>query len=66
MTDQVRALRSPDIDIVELKDYDRKGVVDAYKKAGLLVAPIYGPGGTRLKILAAMASMVPVVTTPLG
>ena len=66
MTDQVRALRSLDVDIVELKDYDRKGVVDAYKKAGLLVAPIYGPGGTRLKILAAMASMVPVVTTPLG
>jgi polysaccharide biosynthesis protein PslH len=66
ITDQVRSLKSPDIEINELKDSDHEGVVKAYKKAGLLVAPIYGPGGTRLKILAAMASMVPVVTTPLG
>ena len=66
ITDQVRSLKSKDVDIIELKDSDHEGVVDSYRKAGLLVAPIYGPGGTRLKILAAMASMVPVVTTPLG
>jgi glycosyltransferase involved in cell wall biosynthesis len=66
ITDQVRSLSTKDIKIIELEDYDHQGVVDAYRKSGLLVAPIYGPGGTRLKILAAMASMVPVVTTPLG
>ena len=54
------------IDILELKDDDFKGVVDAYLDAGLFVAPMYAPGGTRLKILAAMASMVPVVTTSVG
>jgi glycosyltransferase involved in cell wall biosynthesis len=27
---------------------------------------MYAPGGTRLKILAAMAAMVPVVTTTIG
>ena len=31
-----------------------------------MVAPLYGPGGTRLKILAAMASKMPVVTTDIG
>ena len=66
MTNQVRSLQGKDIIVVELKDDDNKGVVDAYRESGLLVAPIYGPGGTRLKILAAMASMIPVVTTPIG
>jgi glycosyltransferase involved in cell wall biosynthesis len=32
--------------------------------SGALVAPIYGPGGTRLKVLGAAAAMLPVVTTP--
>jgi polysaccharide biosynthesis protein PslH len=66
ITDQVRSLKAPDISIVELQDSDNKGVATAYKQSGLLVAPIWGPGGTRLKILAAMASMIPVVTTPIG
>jgi glycosyltransferase involved in cell wall biosynthesis len=54
------------IQVLELKDNDFAGVVNAYLKAGLFVAPMYAPGGTRLKILAAMAAMVPVVTTPIG
>jgi len=41
-------------------------VVESYLASGLFVAPMYAPGGTRLKILAAMAAMVPVVTTPVG
>ncbi len=55
-----------DIKILELKDDDFAGVVQAYLHAGLFVAPMYAPGGTRLKILAAMAAMVPVVTTTIG
>lgn len=39
---------------------------DAYEDSDILLAPIYGPGGTRYKILEAMASGVPVVTTPFG
>lgn len=39
---------------------------DVYNNADVLVAPIKGPGGTRLKILEAMASGIPVVTTPVG
>lgn len=65
-TDSMKRMEQPDLRIVELADSDRDGVVEAYRKSGLLVAPIYGPSGTRLKILAAMASMTPVVTTPIG
>lgn len=63
---KLKALANKDITVSELDDADHAGVVSAYRKAGLVIAPIYGPGGTRLKILAAMASMVPVVTTPIG
>ena len=67
-TKDVLALQSNklDIKILGLAEDDFKGVVDAYLNAGLFVAPMYAPGGTRLKILAAMASMVPVVTTSIG
>lgn len=37
-----------------------------YSKADVMVAPIKGRGGTRLKILEAMASGCPVVTTSTG
>jgi len=65
-TPQVKKLAEKDIKVRELKDDDFKGVVDSYLKSGLMVAPMYARGGSRLKILAAMASMVPVVTTPVG
>ena len=67
-TTDVKALKSDSlgISILELKDDDFNGVVKAYLNAGLFVAPMYAPGGTRLKILAAMAAMVPVVTTTIG
>lgn len=62
ITDAVRDYASDDIEITEgLSD-----IRDAYKKATVLVAPIKGPGGTRLKILEAMASSLPVVTTTVG
>lgn len=65
-TPKLKALAGQGIAILELPDSDRRGVVATYQKSGLLIAPIYGPSGTRLKILAAMASMTPVVTTPIG
>jgi glycosyltransferase involved in cell wall biosynthesis len=46
-----------------------EGIVDirdAYKAATLMLVPIYGPGGTRLKVLEAMASALPVVSTRIG
>jgi glycosyltransferase involved in cell wall biosynthesis len=37
-----------------------------YKNSTLFIAPIFGPGGTRLKILAAMASGLPVISSQTG
>lgn len=39
---------------------------DAYASASVMVAPIRGAGGTRLKVLEAMAFGLPVVSTPTG
>ncbi|HTK03899.1 MAG TPA: glycosyltransferase family 4 protein [Alphaproteobacteria bacterium] len=51
-----------DIEISESLEDNR----DAYKAASVLVTPIMSPGGTRLKVLEAMASGLPVVSTPVG
>jgi len=62
MNPDIQNLKSEQIDISEgLAD-----IRDAYRQAAVLVAPIKGPGGTRLKILEAMASGLPVVTTSVG
>jgi glycosyltransferase involved in cell wall biosynthesis len=39
---------------------------DAYLSSAIMVAPIRGAGGTRLKILEAMAAGLPVVSTTVG
>lgn len=39
---------------------------DAYLGASVMVAPIRGSGGTRLKVLEAMAAGLPIVSTNLG
>ncbi len=39
---------------------------DAYRRASFMVAPIRGSGGTRLKILEAMATGLPVISTRVG
>ena len=62
MTDYIRNLKSSDIDVSE----GMPDIRDAYRKSTVLVTPIRGPGGTRLKILEAMASSLPVVTTTVG
>jgi len=51
-----------DIEVSESIEDNR----DAYKGSTLLVTPIRGPGGTRLKVLEAMASGLPVISTPVG
>lgn len=54
------------IKIIDLKPDDEQQVKNLYHSATLFIAPIYGPGGTRLKILASMASGLPVVSTKTG
>lgn len=54
-------LQSEEIFVKEVLD-----VREAYQKASVLVAPIYGGGGTRYKNFEAFASGLPVVTTSIG
>ncbi len=65
-TDKVNDLAGDDIELRDLDIEDIDGVRESYHQSGVLVAPLYGPGGTRLKILGAMASHLPVVTTKVG
>lgn len=62
MTNYIKNLKSQDIEVSE----GMPDIRDAYRKSAVLVTPIKGPGGTRLKILEAMASALPVVTTSVG
>lgn len=55
------SLKSDDIRVSEVDD-----VREAYQSATVLVAPIYGAGGTRYKNFEAFASGLPVVTTSIG
>jgi glycosyltransferase involved in cell wall biosynthesis len=66
--------RSVPNEILEIAQKDKDIVVtespkdnrDVFKTASVLVTPIMSPGGTRLKVLEAMASDLPVVSTPVG
>lgn len=64
--ERVGKLESKDIKIINLENSDINGVIDSYRKATVFAAPLEGPGGTRLKILAAMAAGVPVVSSKVG
>lgn len=45
---------------------DIEDIRTVYQKANVLIAPLYGGGGTRYKTLEAMASGLPVVSTEIG
>lgn len=57
---------SPNIEVINLSQDDSSTVLHLYKTSTLFIAPIFGPGGTRLKILAAMASGLPVISSKTG
>jgi glycosyltransferase involved in cell wall biosynthesis len=61
-TQEILLLKGNRIEVSDNVDDIRQ----AYEESAILLAPIYGPGGTRYKILEAMATGVPVVTTPQG
>lgn len=63
---KVQHLANKDVEIIDLASDDVKGVVRSYKEGDIFIAPLKGPGGTRLKIFAAMTAGVPVVATSVG
>jgi glycosyltransferase involved in cell wall biosynthesis len=59
-------LINKNIHIVNIEPDNINKVKELFKKNTLFIAPIFGPGGTRLKILAAMGSGMPVISTGTG
>ena len=59
-------LINKNINIVNIEPDDINKVKELFKKNSLFIAPIFGPGGTRLKILAAMGSGMPVISSVTG
>lgn len=64
--EKIGNLETSDIKVINLLTDQIEEVKEFYRKANIFVAPLEGPGGTRLKILGAMAAGVPVVTTKVG
>lgn len=64
--ERITSLASRDVIIDSLQEDDVESIKRAYNEASVFVSPMRGPGGTRLKNLAAMASKLPVVTTKIG
>lgn len=62
----IQKLNGPDILVKNVPEEDVKTLVDAWHDASVFASTIKGPGGTRLKNLAAMASQLPIVSTKVG
>ena len=65
-TEKIKDLENENIKVLDFDIDDIKSVQKYFRESGILVAPLYGPGGSRLKILSAMAARLPVVTTKVG
>lgn len=59
-------IQNKDVFIKSVPEDDSKTLVDAWHDATVFASTIKGPGGTRLKNLAAMASQLPIVSTKVG
>lgn len=55
-----------EIQIIDIAPDDLKAIKKLYREATVFIAPIFGPGGTRLKLLASMAAGLPIVSTETG
>lgn len=63
---EIQNRKSENILIDNLQEDDQEGIRNAYFESSVFVSPLRGPGGTRLKHLAAMAAKLPLVTTSVG
>lgn len=59
-------IQDKDILIKSIPEEDIQTLVEAWHDASVFASTIKGPGGTRLKNLAAMASQVPIISTKVG
>jgi len=64
--DKLKLKENNTIQIIDIDTDDVDLVKKIYGESTVFIAPIFGPGGTRLKILAAMATGLPVISTKTG
>ena len=64
--ESIKKYAGKDIEVRSLSEDYIAGTTKAYAEATVFASPVKGPGGTRLKNLAAMASQLPMVTTSVG
>lgn len=64
--EKIAAHTSGGVIVDNLKENDEESIKNAYFNASVFVSPLRGPGGTRLKHFAAMASKLPLITTKVG
>ncbi len=65
-TKKIKINNSDSLKIIDIMPFQDNVIKKIYRDSTLFIAPIFGPGGTRLKILAAMASGLPVISTKIG
>jgi glycosyltransferase involved in cell wall biosynthesis len=63
---KIGKIKRENLEIIDIAPDQNDKVKIIYESADLFIAPIFGPGGTRLKILAAMAAGIPVISTKTG
>ena len=63
---KIGQIKETNLEIIDIAPDQNQEVRKIYQQATLFIAPIFGPGGTRLKILAAMAAGIPVISTKTG
>lgn len=63
---KINQLNYSNLEIYDINDNNINLVKELYQKSTLFISPIFGPGGTRLKILAAMAMGLPIISTSIG
>lgn len=64
--EKIGYLKKYGVKIIDIDSSQIDEVQKVYQKASVFLAPIKGPGGTRLKILGAMAAGVPVISSQVG
>ncbi len=64
--EKLKIIPNKNLEIIGIDTDEVSLVKKIYDRSTIFIAPIFGPGGTRLKILAAMATGLPVVSTKTG
>jgi len=64
--DKIKKKSSDNVIVSDLDYDDEETIRKAYRESSIFISPLKGPGGTRLKHFAAMASKLPLLTTTVG